>query len=181
MRHTKNTPDKLKIKIETPEGVISYTIPIMKVKKYKINDIFQKKLFFLIPFYIFSFETELDSIAKNNEKLILLKEEYSKIRRHLDKCCEQKDLSEYTKRTIIKMTQNVVNSLAKDYDIIQKGVVESMGGKILEYEEKDILNRGRQEGRQEAAQNLIKKGILTLEEIAECCGLTLAEVKILSK
>ncbi len=34
------------------------------------------------------------------------------------------------------MTENIANSLAKDYDVIQKGVVESMNGKILEYEKK---------------------------------------------
>ena len=56
------------------------------------------------------------------------------------------DLNEYEKVTILEMSDTVIKHLAAKYEKVRKGVGESMGGKVLEYEAKDILNRGRAEG-----------------------------------
>ena len=146
LRHTRTTPDKLKVRIETPEGNASYSVPILKVKKYSIEEIFEKNLLFLIPFYIFSYEKDFKKISGDRNRLEELRREYIGIRQRLDKMCERGKINEYTKQTIIKMTENVVNSLARNYEVIQKGVTDVMGGKILEYEAKDILNRGKAQG-----------------------------------
>ena len=45
----------------------------------------------------------------------------------------------------------------------------------------ELLEEGRIEGKIETAINLLKKDKLTLEEIAECCKLTLEEVKKLQE
>ncbi len=146
LRHTNRTPDKLTIRIETPEGNISYSVPILKVKLYGIDEIFEKNLLFLIPFYIFSYEKEFNKISSDEGRLAGLRSEYALICEKLDSMCENGEINEYTKQTIIKMTENVVSSLARNYEIIQEGVTEIMGGKILEYEAKDILNRGKAQG-----------------------------------
>lgn len=57
LRYTRNTPDVLTIEINTPGGNIHYEIPVMKTQMYTIDDIFDKNLLFLIPFYIFSYES----------------------------------------------------------------------------------------------------------------------------
>ena len=146
LRHTKTTPDKLTIRIETPEGNISYSVPILKIKLYRIEEIFEKNLLFLIPFYIFSYEKEFNKISSNRKRIEALKREYMSIRQRLDSLCENGKINEYTKQTIIKMTGNVVSGLARNYEVIQEGVADVMGGKILEYEAKDILNRGKAQG-----------------------------------
>ena len=60
LRTYKKTPDKMKYVIITPGGTVQYDIPIMKVQKYSLDDIFEKRLLMLmlmlIPFYIFSHE-----------------------------------------------------------------------------------------------------------------------------
>lgn len=56
LRTRKKTPDKMNYVIVTPGGTVQYDIPIMKVQSYSLNDIFEKKLLMLIPFYIFSHE-----------------------------------------------------------------------------------------------------------------------------
>ena len=146
LRHTKTTPNKLTIRLETPGGILSYDVPVLKVKMYGIEELFQKQLFFLIPFYIFSYEKQFESIVNNSEKLNSLLKEYSTIRKRLDSLCEKGLMNEYTKQTIVAMTENVVNSLARKYEEIREGVKNCMGGKILEYEAKDILNKGKKEG-----------------------------------
>lgn len=61
-------------------------------------------------------------------------------------------------QTIIAMTEMVVNSLARKYEVIARGVADSMGGKILEYEAKDILKRGKDEGIQLGRKEGLKDG-----------------------
>ena len=52
-----------------------------------------------------------------------------------------------------------------------------MGGKVLNYEAKDIRN-GRSK---EIAENMIRRGKLSFEEIAEDAGMTVAEVEKLAE
>ena len=47
------------------------------------------------------------------------------------------------------MSRKVIEHLAVKYKNVAKGVSRTMGGKVLNYEAKDILNRGRAEGRRE--------------------------------
>ena len=54
-------------------------------------------------------------------------------------------INEFTRRAIIDMTKEVARHLAERYTNVKKGVESIMGGKILNYEAKDILNRGRAE------------------------------------
>ncbi len=43
----------MKYVIVTPGGTVQYDVPIMKVQTYSLDDIFEKGLLMLIPFYIF--------------------------------------------------------------------------------------------------------------------------------
>ena len=53
---------------------------------------------------------------------------------------------------IVEMSNKVVNHLAQKYDNVKEGVTSIMGGKVLEYEAKQILNEGKIEGRIEQAR-----------------------------
>lgn len=53
LRHTRNTPDKMKIRIQTSGGNVFYNIPIIKTQKYTLQEIFEKNLLFFLPFYFF--------------------------------------------------------------------------------------------------------------------------------
>lgn len=78
----------------------------------------------------------------------------------------------------------IVASLARQNELIVKGVKSVMGGRILNYEAKDILNRGRQEGLQEGMQQgiqqgrisllyaLVKEGVLSLADAAKRAGVS---------
>lgn len=72
LRHTKNTPKVMTIRVNTPGGAVSYIVPVLKVKQYTINELFEKKLFFLIPFHIFLYEKSFKELEENKEKLIKL-------------------------------------------------------------------------------------------------------------
>lgn len=68
LRHTKNTPDSMTITVLTPGGKVTYTVPVLKIRQYTINELFEKKLFFLIPFHIFVYEKDFNELETNKRK-----------------------------------------------------------------------------------------------------------------
>ena len=146
LRSTVNTPDTSVIQIETPGGSVSYEVRIIKIKEYSIEEIFRKNLLLLIPFHIFVFESRLEDIESDEDALLQLKSYYSSIRIELDELAAEGSISEFEKQTIIEMSNSVVDSLARKYEHVRKGVGNVMGGIILDTQAKRILNQGREEG-----------------------------------
>ena len=91
------------------------------------------------------------------------------------------EITEYVKCTLLDMTKKVVENIAKKHEAVREGVKQVVGGKILEYEAKDILNQGRQEGRQEGELNmcirLIQDGLLKIEDAARKLNMREEELK----
>ena len=81
-----------------------------------------------------------------------LEAEYASIRERLEIACQMGDLTRYSKAAILDMSRKVIEHLAVKYKNVAKGVSQKMGGKVLNYEAKDILNRGRAEGRREGRE-----------------------------
>ena len=173
LRHTKNTPEEMTVKVLTPGGRVSYTVPVLKIKRYTIHELFEKKLFFLIPFHIFAYEKDFKELEENKKKLKQLEAEYASIRERLEIACQMGDLNRYAKAAILDMSRKVIEHLAVKYKNVAKGVSRTMGGKVLNYEAKDILNRGRREGEEytkiQIATKLLSMGndIKSVAELAE--------------
>ena len=114
----------------------------MKVTEYSIEEILAKKLLFLIPFYIFTYEPQFQEIDKSADRLAELTAEYERIATELEKQASEGSIDEFTKKTIMDMSERVLANLAKSYGNIRKGLGTVMGGKILDYEAKRIRNEG---------------------------------------
>ena len=114
---------------------------------YTIEGLFEKGLYFLIPFYIFTHEKDLSVYDTDQVRLEELKREFDGIHRRLENLADTGKINEYEKCTIMDMTGKVVSHLAFRYKRVREGVKSIMGGKVLEYEAKDILRRGIAEGR----------------------------------
>ena len=166
LRNYKKTPDKMKYVIVTPGGTVKYDIPLMKVQNYTLDDIFEKRLLLLIPFYIFSHEKNFPEYNSNEQKLAKLKSEYRYILERLDEVEQQGVIGAFDKRTIIELSSDVV-----------KGVGDIMGGALVETSARKLKN----EAKREVAVSLLKMGKLTIEEIAECSELNIVEVEQLAK
>ena len=159
---------------------MEFPVRVMKIRDYTLEEIFSKKLLFLIPFYIFTHEKRFRMYEQDSEKLEQLKREYARIAKHLETMEETGEISVYTKRTLAEMTGRVTEGIAAKYANVREGVKSVMGGKILEYEAKTILRRGIEEGRQEGRQEGIavgkKEGILiTLSDLVRKRMLTVAD------
>lgn len=146
LRHHASTPDTLKIRMVTPGGTVEYDIQVIKSQQYTLDEIFEKDLLLLIPFYIFSHETRFEEYEKDKVKLETLQEEYEQIKNKLEDLLNRGVISEYTRCTIIDMSNKVLEHIAVKYDSVKEGVKAVMGGKVLEYEAKTIKREGIEEG-----------------------------------
>lgn len=163
LRHHASTPDTLKIRMVTPGGTVEYDIQVMKSQQYTLEAIFEKNLLLLIPFYIFSHESQFDEYEKDKTKLKSLQKEYEQIKNKLEELLNQGAISEYTRCTIIDMSNKVLEHIAVKYNSVKEGVKAVMGGKVLEYEAKTIIREGIEQGI-EQGENKLSKLIATLME-----------------
>ena len=141
-----------------------------------MEEIFEKRLLFLIPFYIFSHEQRFKEYDQDEMKLGQLKAEYEEIKNRLEELLEESAISEYTKRTIIDISNKVLEHIAAKYEAVRKGVKSVMGGKVLEYEAKTILKEGQKEGRLEGRLemlfDLVCNNLLSIAEAAAQANLS---------
>ncbi len=83
-------------------------------------------------------------------------------------------ISEYFVKTLLAMSLKVIRNLTKKYTGISERLGEIMGGKILEYEAKTIMNEGRREGYASGRQdgqiivfkNMIRRGFSVKEAMS---------------
>ena len=187
----------MKTTICTPSGELTYDIPILKLKNYSIEEIFEKKLFILIPYHILLYENKLKEYNNTNEGVTTIREKFQYIFQCLDELVTSGEIDEYTRQCIMDMTKKIVGHVTEKYENIKEGIGEVMGGKILNYEAKDIYNAGKSEGiqlgRSEGIQlgrsegirlgmsvciSLIRDGLLSLTEAAKRLGMTEEELKM---
>ena len=177
LRTGEKTPDRFRITINTPGGSIRYEVPTLKVKDYSADDVIERELYFLIPFYLFKFGKLMESGADlddgNMEKL---REDFLKLRKYLDDSCKSGKIDEFEALTIRDMSKKVLRNLAGNAADVRKEVEDIMGGKVLDYEAKNILNKGRAEGRAEgrnlAFYELVEDGALSVEKAAGKLGVS---------
>ena len=131
---------------EDDGGVLDIPVRVLKIQEYSIEEIFDRHLYFLIPFHIFSHEKDLKWYNNEEKKLEELKELYGDIIRKLEIERDTDHIDSYEMMTIIRMSHEVLDRIAAKYKKVKEEVGEVMGGRVLEYPEKDILRRGIQQG-----------------------------------
>ena len=180
LRNYKKTPDKMRYVIKTPGGSVEYDVPIMKVQAYSLDDIFEKRLLMLIPFYIFSHEKSFPEYNTNGQKLAELKAEYQEILERLDELEQQGVIGAFDKRTIIELSGDVVKEIARKYENVQKGVGDMMSGALIETNARRLKNEAENETKKETALRMLQDGELSIDKIAMYTELKVEEVEKLA-
>ena len=192
LRHNENTPDEMSIEIRVSGDSCKYQVPVVKVQKYTVEELFDKELYFFIPFHIFAYEKEFESFEQDEVKLKKLQQIYVNIVERLDEHARKGRLTEFEKRTVIAMAKKVIEKIANKHSNVKNEIGGVMGGKVLDYEAKDILRQGIEQGieqgvalgvaesRKEMIGNALNRGN-TPETIADFMGIPLAEVEAIEK
>ncbi len=186
LRTENTTPYSIKMHIITPGGDVSYEIPVLKVQDYGLEEIFEKKLLFLLPYYFLRYQ--LESLERDADARLALRNTYQNIFQRLSLLEQRGEITEFTRQSIKAMIDKVAMFRASRYASVKKEVEKIMGGQILNYEAKDIRNKALREGREEGLQkgqmtekiqnilSMYKKG-KTPEEIANLLDKNISEVR----
>ena len=154
LRATKNTPDVMQmvVEAESSEHPLVVDVPVMKVSSYSLEEVINRKLWFLFPFLIFNYEKGLMSkVAERKAKAENLALEYIRVVvKELDDLCSSEEMDSFTRSMMVEMIHKAVTGIASNAasksERILEGVEEYMGGHVLDYEAKRILNRGIEQG-----------------------------------
>lgn len=142
--------DVMTVRLLLPSGdAASYDVAVIHVSKYTLEEIFEKGLLFLLPFYLFAHEKRFELYDRDEAALEELLEDYRTIMARLVELEEMGELDAFVKATTLDMMRKVTRALAGDHRNVKKGLMGVMGGRVLDHEARMILDRGRAEGRAE--------------------------------
>lgn len=176
LRHTSETPEFLTVHVRFPDQtVVDYHTPIIKVKRYDFEEIFEKKLLFFLPYYIMRYEETLEGINGDAVRLEELLEEYRSIYQKLRELRVGNQITNYDFTELKELIEKIMNHIAANESNIRKGVKE-MGGKVLEFEH-DILMReseahGEAKGIVNSVNSIMKKLNISLAKACELVDTT---------
>ncbi len=152
LRNEGSPPEKVAIEIKTPGGAVAYNVPVVCEADYTLDELFEKKLYFMIPFYFFNLEEKLAICESDPEALKEFENLYCGI---IDRIGEidEAELSLRSKGVIIRQMEKVSKRLADKKKNVREKVGEIMEIQSERWEWLDrfdaAVEGGREEGRQE--------------------------------
>ena len=178
LRHTAATPDNLAMKVNLPNGEsFEYSAKVVKAQTYSSEDIFEKRLLLLLPYYLMRYEKSLSLIASDDVRSAELIVECSELRNRLElMTLGSGDSLLYEE--LVELIIRVSDHLLVKHDELRKKVKRAMGGEVWElmHERAERLEReareqgvaqgleqgleqGREQGIEQLAQMLQERGI----------------------
>jgi hypothetical protein len=159
LRHDSDTRDEEQMEIELADGqIITYKVPVMKMQQYTKNEIFAKRLFICLPFYIMRYEKELHEIGQDDVKTGELLAEYAQILDWLKAETGENEAGIY--QDLFRLMKRIADYQLRKERILKERMDSVMGGKVLELPS-DKLRQERAEGILQGEQR-VNKLIITL-------------------
>ncbi len=147
LRHNASTREKESLRIKFPDGQdVLYTVPIIRVQEYGMEEIFRKKLFVLLPYYIMRYEKMFQEIDGDKDKTDRMLREYAQILDRLDEFLAREHLYSIYSYLLDYISQ-IAGYMLRNTEYLKERVGDFMGGKILTTRTDEILNKGMEQGR----------------------------------
>ena len=143
--------------------IIKYQAPVIRMEWYPLNEIFEKNLVMLLPFYMMRYEKMKDRIEKDPA----LRERIFRECRSMEQYLEDiflKNGMEKEFRDMTELISRIIDYIFSKQREVRKGLGEIMGGKVLELESDKLIKKGRQIGEQIGKKNVTE---LTRKLLAE--------------
>ena len=176
LRCNDNTSDRLMIHVKSPDGAeISYPIHVLKIKDYTIDELFEKELYILIPFYLFNLEKDFALYDSNEQKRWDLFDLLIEMRTRLEQLAEDGRLNTYNQCMVRDMTNKVAQNLTRKYGKVQKGIGDIMGGKVIDLEITQIRDESIEQANLSSIKKMMKN--LNLSESEAMNALELPETE----
>lgn len=176
LRNISTIPDEMKMIIEVSESTEAVrNVNVIKMKNYTPEEIIQKELYILIPFYLFNYEKQFKACNDDPEKLEVILNDLRYLENELGDLVNQGDLDPFYLKAIGKCTKAVSDQLAQNYDNVRKGVDDVMVGPILDLDIFKDYDEGVADGIRKTALKMIAAEASD-DIISEYTGLSLDEI-----
>lgn len=191
LRSNKNTLKEEQLEIRMADGqFVNYMVPVLCLKDYSIEEIFEKNLLFLLPYYIINYEKEFSEIAKDERRTQNLVDEYRKIICKLAEITKEDDTGLF--RDIADMMRRIIKYLLRKEPDLKERVSNVMGGKVLrlpsdalrEAKAEGLANglvNGRREGRTEATMDIVHNMLKRGMSVEDICALAECDIELVEK
>lgn len=165
LRENSRINDYLKLNLIFPNNQkVAYEVPTVKLFRYTKDEIFQKKLFLFLPYYILRYEKQADNIEENSDMLSKLLEEYTSIYDQLYRAFAPEKEVLYS--DMVELIQRIFVHVFRNHENVRKELSD-MGGRILELESRKNIRLGREVGHKEGLEEGLREGLREGREVGE--------------
>lgn len=181
LRQNNNTKDKACVRILYQDGTThTYDIPIIKAQEYTKDEIFEKNLLALLPYYFMRYEKSLSVLCKDEDSSRVLLEELLDIRTRLEQAVGEEKGLIYTE--LISHIRKIDNHLFRGHaETRERMEAITMGGHVYETLTDQLLaqgiEQGIEKGKLETLLSLVRDGLLSVEEAAKRSDMTVSEMQ----
>lgn len=157
IRSTKTVPEYHCAIIHFPDGnKVLYKIPVIKVSDYDLSEIFEKKLYLFIPYYLLKYENKIKAKRLSDKEAdSIISDLMDMIRKLYENCMDQAQEDLYT--DIMGFTAEILDHMLKSDHRLRERMEDVMGGNILKLRSEELrevreegmeigLKQGRDEG-----------------------------------
>ena len=159
LSNTSKTPlPSINLHFADNSSILYHPRPIY-LPDYSLEEIFQKNLIFLLPFYIIRYRNKnsSDHLIEGSEDFQHLMDDCRSIRHYLDTKLYTKDTADSRTR-IIELSNRIINYIFAENDAVRKGLGDIMGGQVLELEV-DRLIEARDRAIEQGIQQGFERGV----------------------
>ena len=166
LRHTSNTPDALQMRVNLPSGdSFTYESKVVKAQLFTSDEIFEKNLLLLLPFYLMRYERLLGRIESDDVKTAQLVAECADLRARLESstlAAGEPLLYEQLVELIIRVSDHML----ENHEELRRKVRRTMGGEVLELISDRVvqLEREAKEARERGIEQGIEQGMDALSQ-----------------
>ena len=148
LRSSKTTPNSYEMEVVAPsKESIRWIVPVVKVSDYTMDDLFAKKLYFLLPFYIFNFESQLKKMDTDEKERCVLTDMLVDMKGKILELENDGCLSSVDIYSILDLCWYVADNLLADYQNVRKEVKKIMAGRDYRTRSMVAYDKGIEEGR----------------------------------
>lgn len=166
LRPDSSIPKVMRITHHAPNGTaMSYEVPVIQIIDYTVDDIFEKKLLILLPFYLFRYVNEFEEIENDASRRKQIEAALTDINQRLERMAEAGEITVYQKLTTQDLLMRVSDKLTIGFREIKKGVDDIMSGYIARTKADDILEQGEQKGLEKGLQKGRKEGQMEIAKL----------------
>ena len=163
LRNHRKIPDEGTITYHKGNQELTHKVPFLKVKEYTLEELSNKHLYILLPFYLMRYEY---AIKHTKNKYELIENEARRVYDVIEYAYKVELIGMTEYENILSLCKNVINVICENTEIEER-LVEAMGYDtvILTAEERGVI-KGIKQGKLEQLVELVRDGLLSISDAA---------------